>query len=827
MNTRRFSGMLCLLATLFLLPSCSRDEYETDEDGTYHFKPETPIGSDDWQWVSPDGGTLTKDDFSIDFPSGTFDTDTKVALTKTKKGKNVGSYEVSDFIQVALPATTASPYTIRIKGEPADDVVFVYKSKGWCVSGLREADIEHELETSYENGEYVTRMPVSDNEGIMDNISFTVGLARRPGDDESKSIATKSDLSSGLVGNIYYQVSISWGAWLKNDRSTIAKVEAMLPQLGQWTKESLQIISDLGFQLDYSWTLHGKRYLYINISNNKDWGGFTQGKTCAGSDVELGIGKLLDEKTTENDIKGTIIHEIRHFFHADYDPRGSFRKGNGLQKVGDEVTMDEMMSVWIEHLMNDGQLNKSFLIDYLNAVVFGELSVTDAQLLRNPNNNKDNVKTAYQDQGYALGPFLYYLCSSGNMDSKYGFTNKSVVELLEFWRDDYMKHNRWYDMMYCLDNWLVYKHNDCFFLSGDKIDDYYVKLWRGDLIKGLNITSAVDVARPKNPDLKYNQDKKSGKQRKKGKCPVLGCSMLDVLLQNLSAEDLKDKELVITNETEGMHSYVFYVSPYTSPRPDAFPYQEVKQAQGVATGNDPIVIPCSEFENAKSSRVYILTTRTDNFYSDHGLKTYEVSVDLRKKEEEELNITSIVFKANLYAKPDNSDFGDTYWAADASSYNYETHTNVPINSTKKGKDLHVAFTNSYTYGANNFFEESLSFDIVGYDGNMNNWVINNLNAFQSIDDTSQHDYPSASQKTAMTIMDVSNLKIVMNECSFSVVPGVESFITFRATPSSGLTVSKFAAYYEDFYGQAANFSYIDDPSNSVELTIYYDKVYPM
>lgn len=50
--------------------------------------PEVPVNKDDWQTIPASGGTITKDSISIAFPSGTFMSDSKVAITEVKKGLN-------------------------------------------------------------------------------------------------------------------------------------------------------------------------------------------------------------------------------------------------------------------------------------------------------------------------------------------------------------------------------------------------------------------------------------------------------------------------------------------------------------------------------------------------------------------------------------------------------------------------------------------------------------------------------------------------------------------------------------------------------------------
>ena len=81
--------MLSLLSAMFMLSgltACSSTE--DSAEGTSNPMHEVPVNKDDWQTISASGGTITKDSISIAFPSGTFMSDSKVAITEVKKGLN-------------------------------------------------------------------------------------------------------------------------------------------------------------------------------------------------------------------------------------------------------------------------------------------------------------------------------------------------------------------------------------------------------------------------------------------------------------------------------------------------------------------------------------------------------------------------------------------------------------------------------------------------------------------------------------------------------------------------------------------------------------------
>ena len=74
--TQRLLHLMCAAVLMTGLCACGKSE-ETVEVPVTPEKPtpEVPVNNDDWQTVSPAGGTVEKGDISISFPSGTFDKD--------------------------------------------------------------------------------------------------------------------------------------------------------------------------------------------------------------------------------------------------------------------------------------------------------------------------------------------------------------------------------------------------------------------------------------------------------------------------------------------------------------------------------------------------------------------------------------------------------------------------------------------------------------------------------------------------------------------------------------------------------------------------------
>ena len=814
MNKKLFLIMLCLLTTLFLLPACSDDEsIDTPKESP------TPVSDGDWQTVSAKGGTIERGDISITVPQGTFSKDTKVAITEISKGKKFGDREASAYYQLTLPTEVDKQITVKIKGNTqSDDVCGVALETGFRKSVCEYAEHFISLETSRIGDEYTIVLPEMKNGESEENLSITLGLV----DTADEGSATKATRGIFDAYDIEGKVkNVDWYFEKVNNLSSSDRVKfySLKPKLNAYIKEALEKIHELGFAFD-----DGARIPFVPMRDEDKpnaYGYFNQSySTDAWNTVELNMVKL-SAGISETDLKQTIIHEILHYYQSGYDPRNARTKKWG----GEENVLCEAASVWVEQFMDNGNLNAEFVYEFLPTFIKGleEHSTLYPNTIEPTHNIFSTQYHKYYAQenenyakhGYAMSTLLYYLTSSESDMSAFGIDKNSIVELFKLWRTDKVYQGKTF---LTFRRWLT-NHNS-YFLETDQYDEFLIKLISGKIIQHENINPYA--LRSDMTNLKYiTSDKEFVFE---SQCYNLGCYVQGVGIgkytNSKGEQSLEGKDVVVKQLSPDVNTYVFAHNANEK----KFELLKGKTVQG-----DSLVFKGEDLAKMFGGKgvgfLWLVTTNHSG-----QMKNYKATVQIRDKEEEkseDLNITQIFFNAKQYAKPDNSDFGDSNWEINMSSYSEETYKNVKINTTKKDNSLHVEFTNDYTYYSMYYIEESLSFDIDGYGGDMKNWVINNVKAYHSYDDISQHDVPVVGSKTSMTIMEVSNLRIVMDKCSFSVVPGIESILTFRATPSSGLEVSKFAGYYEDFYGRKTNLSYINDSNNSVELTIYYDKVYPM
>lgn len=728
--------MLRLLSALFMLSgltACSSTEDSVEDSAKP--KPEVPVNDDDWQTLPVAGGTITKDSISITFPSGTFSEETKVAITEIQKGKIGGEFEASKFYQIALPSNASKTMVVKMKSsDKNNDISFVMNSPGFCISSCEEKTIETLLHTNYSNGEYSATIPSFDQTNSIDDIVYlTIGLGHMISYNSTNTRRTRGVfdevLHEGKVKNVSYKIRFPWWTLCTNEKDTLFLVEMKAKNINEYVKQALTKIFDLGFKVN------GDRYIDIVFDNNTDWGGFSNSKVFKEtSELSLGIKKMLGEGTEEKDIKCTVIHELFHFIQSEYDKRCQFEKGRlQLDGGGEDLVMAEMGAVWSEHMLNDGQLNAKWLMAEVLSSIFQDLmSLTniaerwDAALVKKPG-------ARYQNQGYSMAPLLYYLCSTKEMEA-YNFDSKSIVELHELWSTHFSIRKQTISTINLLYNWAKNSHNSEFFF-GDQIDDYYLKLLKGELVKGLDIFSYYDYLYIK--DLKKSKkdkfvDKLFDKIPFEGEIYPFGYVFRAIQLNGLKDESLKNKKLVIKQESEKMQTYLL-----TANRTD----KKYERIGTVAEGQDSIVVSGDKLESYRKADgtfdqyFFFVTTRTSNSTSDTGAKPWKVTVEIMdaKKEEEQPVAKGMISKMYmLTTMAGKTDSGSSTYFGFGFSTESELHAPPVITTRKDGSTLHVESSQEYTHAiqwGHQTEKQSVSFDILNFTDDLKNATVTNFKIY--------------------------------------------------------------------------------------------------
>jgi len=530
--TRHACASLCLMCTALLLSTAfiaCGDSDDSDNPG----KPDIPVNPEDFQNVPITGGTITKGNIALTFPSGTYGTDTKVAITELKKGEIGGEYEASPFYQITMPCTASKPLTIKIKCEEQnDDIACVAYADAFCMSSQSENKAELIYNTTYSNGEYSATIPAINGDIEGENVVFTIGLGHMISYPAAAATRSAFDevLQEGKVGTVTYKVRFPWWTLCTFSDETLVQVEMKSKTIAGYVESALTEIFNLGFKID------GEKTLYIDFAGGDDWGGHQvcgiPGEGGWSMWVALGIKKLLDSNTTEADIKCTVIHEILHWVHAiSYDPRSNFKKSK-KQYGGEELVMYEMGAVWAEQFMNNGNMNAKFLSDYLDTFLRGAL---DANI----------AKSNYGEHGYGMSALLYYLTKKNKIKQE------KVVDMYDIWKEDGMANKSFEPFR----QWI--KQNNSKFLENGDFYNFVFQLYSGKLV---NDNQYINPAKLSLATIKSVAIKNDDKIIQKGDCGAYGIITrrfrADYYRNAYGKNSFKDKEIVFKQTEPDVMTFV-------------------------------------------------------------------------------------------------------------------------------------------------------------------------------------------------------------------------------------------------------------------------------
>ena len=638
---RRIEGLhyvMIAVMMMFLATACS--ESNTDEKPEDPTKPETPVSDGDWQTVPVGGDTIEKGDITIDFPKGTFDKDSKVAITSLEKGKIGGKYEASKFYMVTIPSTTNKNITIRLKStEKGGDIRFVMESPGLATSTGEEVEIESYLDAKYSNGEYVATLPaIANGNEVIDNLKLTFGVAHLP-----QNVAlTRGTTMGGQVGTVKWEIKYALTSlpyWDLLSQSKLNRIEGFMPILNECIEKAITQINRLGFKIEENRELP----VYL-VGLSERWGQHNQ-STLGNSHNSISINyeKMAVEKPDTVGLRNTVIHELFHYFQAEFDPRLSYLKGRTSlsptafiggafdpeELVSEVLVMQEMGSAWIEQFTNDGQLDAKFLSKEAlgHAINFDQFGFTDIQ-----NCWSGNKREKYQNQGYSMAPMLYYITSQLKNINGEKIGNDVVLEFFQECKKHHTDIQFLSNTYNCLYD-VLYRH-ECYFLIGDGTEDYILKLLKGELVKGLYIHTKNIIDKSDSTGFSIKDPQKiandgTAELSFNGSCYPYGCSIRQVSWQKLKEIDLTKKRLTIKQETEGMKTFLLVTDSKSN-------YTKFVQIEKTATKQDSIVVEGNQLEKMRLDNgefqhdFFLVTMRTDCNITDAGKKKdYKLSFELR------------------------------------------------------------------------------------------------------------------------------------------------------------------------------------------------------
>lgn len=634
--------LLTLLSAIFLLSgltACSSTE--GDESSKEPLKPDTPINNDDWQTIPVSGGTIEKGDLTITFPNGTFSKDVKVAVSEVEAGQICGDDEISKFYQITMPASTTHSFSLKLKcEEKGDNIKALLHSPVVPMTDPIETYDNITIESTFDNGEYKITLPSFENGESTENISISIGIARMA-TIEGNSSDTRSNTrkSDGQVGNIEWHYDIQYVPY------KYMKANWNKTNMSKHVVDALSHIKALGFEIDSHRDIPIKFDVLVTHATWKSfffgfgedvYGYMNQSKVhCKFNSITLNRKFIIEYgqgEWTEDLLRRTLIHELLHYFQAEYDPRLPIVKA---WAGGNEwLQLYESGAVWCEKFNANGKPSSAFISQN---ITFFSRSLTNLKEVYN--NDVD-----YATHGYGMAALLEYISTHRVHEN---FNNRSVVELYEQW------NTRWSELgpqliatkatFDIIKNWVESPpHNSNLFIDSN-YDDFILSLAKEKVVEGVHVGSIPDI---KNPDYRkenyYGQLEKDGILSFKEKCYPYGCFIMKIHLSNSDTFKKKGsfdkRKLIIEQNEEGVQTYVLYKKG-----------GEWIQVSGTAVKGKPLEIDGKTLESFHNNDGYnaLFYPISTNIKNKETL-TSDVIVNLTDSEERDLpsvSPTSVSFEA--------------------------------------------------------------------------------------------------------------------------------------------------------------------------------------
>ena len=282
--------------------------------------------------VQESGGKIEYGDITIDFPSGTFNSSTKVTISEVEKGKMDGENEMSKFYKVKLSGGIRRNFKPAIKSNEFtnDDVVkMMFISEAWAPSTNENGYAKKMANVAYANDAYYTEIPAMERPELADGAEVYFGLVYNKIDLSSSARTRDDNLEEGmdedfiLHGNFHSDLE-------KKIKECIRQALDKLKQLGigamkyekiNYYVEDFIVFSD-------AWGCYNKSKLWgpeagsISLNQNK---------------FPVVVGQMLSFNFTE--LQKSIIHETMHYFQAYYYNNTSHNTG---------TILEEATAVWSE-----------------------------------------------------------------------------------------------------------------------------------------------------------------------------------------------------------------------------------------------------------------------------------------------------------------------------------------------------------------------------------------------------------------------------------------------------------------------------------------------
>ena len=366
--------------------------------------------------IQESGGKIEYGDITIDFLSGTFNSDVEVSIAEVSANDVAGGSACSKFYKIKLP-TTGTKKSLKININSADNtgnIGMVAQSKGWSmhtgITGnyLFPLDFEKEADT-------FTGIIGPFDDAESEHPWFSVGLMKM----------TMAEVKSGTRAG-QEDISRFKAFWPGRDDELAKKAVELL---NDYIPKELSMLKELGFELPFTkpqddplLEMQEKLKYFVVEYDDPTWGDFIYPSYVTNngyirvkaSNIEK-LMKDLSNVDNNNQLKQTLIHETLHavdFFT--YEPRSTYMT-SFLGQYGDEwaTLLGEALGSWVEK--------------FTGSMKVGENTYTYASNFMTEFFPRYKSKDIYTAAGYGMGLFIEYLSRKTD--------NKKIKTLLDYKRN--------------------------------------------------------------------------------------------------------------------------------------------------------------------------------------------------------------------------------------------------------------------------------------------------------------------------------------------------------------------------------------------------------
>lgn len=314
-------------------------EAATDEVGT----PQTTI-------VPQTGGTVSLGDLSVEFPAGTFSGNTPTTLTEVKKGFIDGDAELSTYYKVKLSDGVRKSFKVSVKMPqlPNDEnVKMQFAVMGWAPSFGVECMVYRYMDVTYIDGAYVAEIPEMESPDDVDAIDVWFGI-------------TKCDLMEEAAARSLAESSGGTDFKLYNKAGNTEEVTSFLSVLeDSWIPNSIKKLEELGYKKPegsvINCYLRGATGIIENMFGGKGSAGWLAFSPWDKKYSTFNLSYSHCETHSENYNKGSVIHELFHYYQQFYDKRSSFKLRYASKST--PLILEEASSTWSERFYTETPSN--------------------------------------------------------------------------------------------------------------------------------------------------------------------------------------------------------------------------------------------------------------------------------------------------------------------------------------------------------------------------------------------------------------------------------------------------------------------------------------